>query len=210
MFIATTGAQATAMISGAPVTSGGTLFDFEGFADLTNADNLFAAQGLMFQSDGMFTANSKIRHAPRADWTALSGIAVLENPDNLPTDMSMLFSTPRSAIEFYFSDDSPLGDYVFTAFGAGDVVLESVTLTPSYLFANSRFAFVTFLRGGADIVKLSIDSQAPGEFDTDYYGIDDLRLDGATGSVAMPEPGTLAILGLGLAGLGLARCRRVI
>ena len=199
-----------ATINTTALTSGGTLFDFEGFPDLTNADNLFAAQGLTFSDDDpVYSSNTKIRHAPRGDWTPLSGIAVLENPNVSPTNMSMYFSTPKSAVEFYFSDDAPLNDYDFTAYDASNNVLESASLS----FATDRNAsgdfavFITFLRPSADISRIAIVSHAFAYVgQTDFYGIDDLRLDGSTSVV--PLAATLPLFASGLGAISALVWRR--
>lgn len=200
-------ANATAIINTSSVTTGGTLIDFEGFSDFQNADNLFVGQGVTFEAD-FPPGNTVIRHDPNPDYVAFSGIGSLRNPNTAPTDLNMNFSGARQAVEFYFADRAPLANYVFTALGAGDAFLDSVTLTPPELSGNGNFVFVTFLRPSADILKITVDSLTVNQFSTDYYGIDDLRLDGSAAANDVPEPAALTMFGLGLLGLYAARRRK--
>jgi hypothetical protein len=57
---------------------------------------------------------------------------------------------------------------------------------------------------GAEGYRFGLDTLAP----VGYSGFDDVPMDFAIAErVSVPEPGTLALFGLGLAGLGLSRRR---
>lgn len=64
---------------------------------------------------------------------------------------------------------------------------------------NSSFAFVSGMTGNIDQLQINLG---------DYFLIDDLTLNGPAVAAAIPEPGSMALLGLGLAGFAAARRRR--
>ena len=92
-----------------------------------------------------------------------------------------------------------------TDFGGGLLNLFEVSLTPTVfldLFQSDAFtlAQVTFEAIGAGLSDLGLSVLALSDGDGNSIGAETV---GAT--VSVPEPSTLALLGLGLAGLGFAR-----
>lgn len=102
------------------------------------------------------------------------------------------------SIDFVSNDFSDLG--FLQAFGAGDVLLG--TYTTASLAAN---AFETMTLSGVGPIAYVI---ASGLNASSSGGLDNLRWE--TAATAVPEPGTLALVGIGLAGLVAAgrRSRR--
>lgn len=196
MLIFGASANAAAIFSPAPTQSGGTLLDFEGFTSGQNADVLFAASGVTFSGA---VANTRIWDPPfpPGGQVASSGTGVFgpSAPESNP--VTMTFASPESFVEFFFADTLTFAgtSYTFTAFGSGGVFLENLVVPNASLGAPF---YTGFVRGAADIVSIEISPSEVGE----NWSVDDLRF----GS-SVPEPASLALLGLGLSGLGFARRR---
>jgi hypothetical protein len=218
-----TPAPAAPIQSFTPVVTGGTLIDFEGFAEGTLIDTQFP--GVTFAHFGGSLYPSAGR--PQIDnnpalfgYGFSSGSAALtgstEGGAPFPTvqGIRMTFGAPASAVQAFFSDTSPLGSYLIQALGAGDVVLESFTLGPAVSaflppgYAGGIFpppgttplpgVYVGFSRPTADILAFVI---GPSSVSGDAFGIDDVRFEVAGTPGLVPEPGSFALLGAGLLAL---------
>ncbi len=206
-------ARAASYISDAPHL-GGPAVTFEGFSEGTLISSQFS--GVTFgQVDG---GTPMIDNFPMLfGYGSASGQAVITGSQTggapFPTvaGITAALGSPVGQVEWFLSDTSPLGTYTMTAYGAGDVVLETLvssgTLPAGY--AGGTFPppgttplpgrYWGFDRPENDIVKISIDSNDDG----DAFGIDDLRF-----AQPVPEPTTLALLAGGLIALGAQRMRR--
>jgi hypothetical protein len=184
-------------------TLGGPAIDFEGRVEGEPISSQFA--GLVLgQVDG---GRPMIDNDPFLfGYTASSGVGVLtgstEGGALFPTvaALKITLDSLGSAIEFFLSDTAPLSSYTISAFGDGDVLLESFQI-PFVDLDTEIGRYVGFTRPG-DLRYVTVDSDFVDTSEKgDGFAIDDVRFVTAT----VPEPTGLVFLGLGLASLAFLR-----
>jgi hypothetical protein len=214
-------ALATGIKSYTPVLTTGSLADFEGFAEGTLISNQYA--GVTFgQPDG---GTPMIDNYPWLyGFGCSSGSAVLTGSTTggawAPTIAGIVldFGSPVSQAQAFLSDTSPLGDYVISAYGAGDTLLESVTVLSSETlppgYSGGVFPppgttplpgiYVGFQRLAADIMWMQI---GPSTTYGDAFAVDDVRF--GSGAV-IPAPGAILLGTIGAGLVGWLRRRRTL
>ena len=157
-------------------------------ADNSEIGNTYASLGAAFPAGNVFEDAFIQAASPPMGWLSNTGAptSVFEVNFTIPGVTAIgvvnVFSASRATLSAFDSADNLLGS----------------ALSDSDLFSLDFFG----VTAASDIARVTI------TFDgISGWGLDDLYL-GAAGGHAVPEPGALALLGLGLAGLGLVRRRR--
>ena len=199
----------------------GTPIDFEGWAEGTLISNQYA--GITFGQDDGGTPMID-NYSWLYGYGSSSGSAVLTGSTTggapYPTVAGITlfsFAQPVSAVQAFFSDTAPLGDYTMYAYGAGDVLLESFmvlaseTLPPGYsggVFPPPGTTplpglYVGFTRPIADILWVQF---GPSSASGDAFAIDDVQFTGAV----IPAPGAILLGSIGVSIVGWMKRRRTL
>jgi len=127
------------------------------------------------------------------------------------SDFSYSFTSPMSAIGFFLTD---LGDFTgaltIQLFNDQTLVYDTVGDTSLNLIggANGNLGFLGLV-ASSNFNRAVFHISQGGSPDTDFVGFDSFIIGSANGTTPpLPEPGTLALVGLALTGVGLAGRRR--
>lgn len=191
--------------------------DFEDFGDLTGVDNS-SDQSATIGSAGIAEFTSVTAGSGGAcdngGYSCNGGLAVLNDSvspfngrfsipegessnwlDSMDArEMSISVATGNNALGFFMTDPNDSGG----RFDIGGIGFDFEDVFGSSLGNGKVFYISIYDADATTLADVSILSNAAG----DGYGIDQVTVG------RVPEPGTLALLGLGLAGLGIARRRK--
>ena len=158
--------------------------DFEGQTPFDAIGSTYASQGVTFGPSCYF-------YPEDSNYPASSGVNSAYC-DPLPEQID--FSSAVSNVGAYFNAYED--DITFSAFGAGGLI-GSITISETTQ-PNPAPLYYELSYSGIEYVTLSTFGSS------EYYNFDDL-----TFTSSVPEPGTLALFGIGLLGMGLSRRRKV-
>lgn len=185
-------------------TSSTTLVDFEGVVadNGSQLNNPLVVDGVSFETtvagDTPFLAGKNVGVGNPFD----SAVLASGNGGPLQIDFSGLGALTAAGGLFGDSDQDGT-QAVLSLFGAGNILLDTQNITVGDMGAGLPHTFFGWTTDGGDVITRIVY-----DMDGTFEVIDDLRYGTAGSVVAVSEPGVLAVLGLGVLGLGMARRKR--
>jgi len=188
-------ANATVIVSTDPGDFATTLeaFPVTGFSN----NNIVSSSGNITLDNAQGIGNPATTTAAYTNWggSILSGTEYVMSGDE---NFDVLFSSLQTAFAMNYEDDSISSIFTLTFFNGVSNVGTASFVTTSFNTDN----FIGFI-SDTDFNKVTVRENDGGSNSNEYF-----QFYTATPAVSVPEPGTLALMGLGLAGLGFRRKRQ--
>ncbi len=184
--------EACADEAGDPISSTCGAWSFANFAAVNNAIGVGPSKGVRLESNG----------ASSTDPTGIQTVGSLVTSATYRLSWDVDFridagGNPASPSFGVFLDNQTFGDALF---------LLSI---PANGYVSRAIDFVATQTTHTFIFAGELDDRSNGAGRTDVsYNLDNVSLDLLQQQTGVPEPGTLALFGIGIAGLGLMRRRR--
>jgi hypothetical protein len=174
------------------------IVDFEGFADNTALSNQIA--GLTFTNATVLRAGATLNEF---DFPPFSGASVAYDlGGNLTVDFASLVYSVSARITYVTRVTLTAFDAGLAAVATANTVFTNNTATGGNVGSAPNELITVSWASGISRVRFT------GSPDGGSFVIDNLTYD--TGAASVPEPATLGLLGLGLAGIGIARRRKAV